>query len=104
MSDPGTSYRSREEVQEVRSTRDPITQFKEKIISAGLVTAEDIKKIDSAIKTEVDAATKMAKTDKEISVEELFTDVYGANIEPMIRGIRAVDMHKHHTLNKAVNK
>jgi len=43
MSDPGTSYRTREEVQEVRQTRDPITSFKEKILSAGLATAEELK-------------------------------------------------------------
>lgn len=43
MSDPGTSYRTREEIQEVRQTRDPITSFKEKIINAGLVNAEELK-------------------------------------------------------------
>lgn len=43
MSDPGTSYRTREEIQQVRATRDPITQFKEKIITAGLVPEEDLK-------------------------------------------------------------
>merc|ERR1719420_1105739 len=31
MSDPGTSYRTRDEVQEVRQTRDPITGFRDKI-------------------------------------------------------------------------
>lgn len=45
MSDPGTSYRTRDEVQEVRQTRDPITSFKEKIISSNLVTTEEIKVI-----------------------------------------------------------
>jgi pyruvate dehydrogenase E1 component alpha subunit len=43
MSDPGTSYRTREEIQEVRQTRDPVTSFKEKIIGAELATAEEIK-------------------------------------------------------------
>lgn len=43
MSDPGTSYRSRDEIQEVRQTRDPITSFREKITSAGLVTSEELK-------------------------------------------------------------
>lgn len=45
MSDPGTSYRTREEVQDVRQTRDPITSFKEKIVTAGLATAEELKVI-----------------------------------------------------------
>lgn len=43
MSDPGTSYRTRDEIQEVRQTRDPITSFKEKIITANLVTADELK-------------------------------------------------------------
>lgn len=51
MSDPGTSYRSRDEVQQVRQSRDPITQFKEKIIEAGLVTAEEIKVYKNTILT-----------------------------------------------------
>lgn len=43
MSDPGTSYRTRDEVQEVRQTRDPLTSFKERILNANLVTADEIK-------------------------------------------------------------
>lgn len=43
MSDPGTSYRTRDEIQEVRQTRDPITSFKEKIIAANLVSLDQLK-------------------------------------------------------------
>jgi len=43
MSDPGTSYRSREEVQEVRQNRDPVTSFKDKILQANLVTEKELK-------------------------------------------------------------
>lgn len=43
MSDPGTSYRTREEIQEVRQTRDPLTSFKERILNANLVTADELK-------------------------------------------------------------
>lgn len=103
MSDPGTSYRSRDEVQGVRQTRDPITLFKERIITADLTTAEEIKKIDDQIKTAVDAATKFCKADKEISVNELYTDVYSKNLDGLIRGIVPDQLHKHTSLNKAVN-
>ena len=43
MSDPGTSYRTRDEVQEVRQTQDPITGFKEKLVAAGMFQAEELK-------------------------------------------------------------
>ncbi|CAG2113174.1 unnamed protein product, partial [Medioppia subpectinata] len=70
MSDPGTSYRTREEIQEVRQTRDPITSFKDKIISTDLVTIEELKDIDNKIKKEVDDAVAIARSEPEIGAEE----------------------------------
>lgn len=43
MSDPGTSYRTREEVQEVRAHRDPIHSLKDKMLEKELGTAEELK-------------------------------------------------------------
>lgn len=103
MSDPGTSYRSRDEVQGVRQTRDPINLFKERIISSGLGTADEIKKIDDEVKKIADTATKFCKADKEIGLDELYTDVYSKNIEPLIRGLLPDRLHPHKSLNKAVN-
>lgn len=103
MSDPGTSYRSRDEVQNVRQTRDPIALFKERILSTELATAEELKQIEDECKKLVDAATKVAKADKEISVDELYTDIYSHTLEPEIRGLTATDLHKHTTLNRARN-
>lgn len=103
MSDPGTSYRTRDEVQEVRQTRDPISSFKDKIINAGLVTADDLKKIDVAIKKEVDEATKAAKADTEIGLPELTTDIYSNNLDGDIRGANPNSWLKHSTLKHAVN-
>ena len=37
------SYRTRDEIKEVRSKRDPITGFKEKILEANLVTNPELK-------------------------------------------------------------
>lgn len=49
MSDPGISYRSREEVQEVRKTRDPISFLKTIILEHKAATEEDLKVRDFLI-------------------------------------------------------
>lgn len=103
MSDPGTSYRTREEVQEVRQTRDPITSFKEKILSRNLVTADEIKEIDSKIRVQVDEATKKAKTDKEIGMDEIAADIYSHNLEEPIRGVSIFQNLQHKRIGRAVN-
>ncbi|KFM57247.1 putative pyruvate dehydrogenase E1 component subunit alpha, mitochondrial, partial [Stegodyphus mimosarum] len=98
MSDPGTSYRTREEVQEVRQTRDPITSFREKIISTNLVTADELKKIDQEVRKEVEEAVTAAKTSNEISVDELYADIYVDPINTKIRGITPFTEHHHKRL------
>lgn len=37
------SYRTREEIQDVRKSRDPITSFREKVVQANLATEEEFK-------------------------------------------------------------
>lgn len=103
MSDPGTSYRSRDEIQEVRAKRDPITSFKDKMIESGLATTDDIKKIDGEVKKEVDAATAGAKADTEIGLPELTCDIYAENQEGDVRGITVDKNLKHISLKKARN-
>lgn len=76
LSDPGTTYRTREEVQEVRKTSDPINLFKEKILNSGLATEGQLSEIVAEVKKEVDAAAAKAVTDRNINVEELTWDVY----------------------------
>lgn len=95
MSDPGTSYRTRDEIQEVRSTRDPIASLKDRILTTELVTQDELKKIDNEIKTQVDEATKKAKADKEIGLEELTADIYSNSLEPTIRGCVAWNQLPH---------
>ncbi|XP_055533759.1 pyruvate dehydrogenase E1 component subunit alpha type II, mitochondrial-like isoform X1 [Wyeomyia smithii] len=104
MSDPGTSYRSRDEIAEVRQTRDPITSMREKILTNELATPEELKEIESKIRGEVDAATKLAKTDKEIPLEELVADVYAKpdNITSIRNVIPNAEL-QHKRLGQAVN-
>ncbi|XP_017772538.1 PREDICTED: probable pyruvate dehydrogenase E1 component subunit alpha, mitochondrial isoform X2 [Nicrophorus vespilloides] len=103
MSDPGTSYRTRDEIQEVRQTRDPITSFKEKIVASNLVTPEELKKLETEIRVAVDEATKKAKTDKEVPMEELTGDIYATTYEPKIRNITPFNPLDHKRYGQAVN-
>ncbi|KAA0201801.1 hypothetical protein HAZT_HAZT006471 [Hyalella azteca] len=103
MSDPGTSYRTREEIQEVRQTRDPIMLWREKIVQASLATAEELKKIDGEVRKEVDEAVKVSKSDKEVPLQELAADVYYEPLETEIRGTTPFRPYKHQRLAQPFN-
>merc|ERR1712209_391441 len=103
MSDPGTSYRTREEVQEMRQTRDPITGFRDRIIGAELAETSEIKAIELEVKQSVDADVKKAKTDGEIGEEELYYDIYENNLGGKVRGIFSKDAHEHKKTQQAIN-
>ncbi|XP_049861383.1 probable pyruvate dehydrogenase E1 component subunit alpha, mitochondrial isoform X2 [Schistocerca gregaria] len=103
MSDPGTSYRTREEIQEVRSTRDPISSFKEKILNSELVKPDELKEIETRVKKAVDEATLKAKADHEIGLDELASDVYASPLEPMVRGTVPWSPVAHKRVGPAVN-
>ena len=74
MSDPA-KYRTREEVQDVREHRDPIEHIKRDLAAAG-VTEEELKAIDTEIKTIVVGAAKFAEDAPQPEPSELYTDVY----------------------------
>ena len=98
------SRRSRDEVQEVRQSRDPITGFREKIVGAGLVTQQEVKRIEQTVRKDVDNEVKKAKEDGEIGVEELFYDMYHTNLHGSIRGISPWDLHDHKNTQVPVNQ
>ncbi|KAK6010988.1 dehydrogenase E1 component [Ostertagia ostertagi] len=81
MSDPGTSYRTREEIQEVRKTRDPITGFKDRLITSGLAKEDDLKAIDKEVRKEVDDAVKVAVTAPLLPEDGIYADIRGVTID-----------------------
>ena len=82
MSDPGTTYRTREEIQRIRSTQDPIRGLQRYINEWGLASEEDLKAIDKEAKAEVDTAVEEAKASPFPDEKELWTDIYSAGTEP----------------------
>lgn len=61
MSDPGTTYRSREEIQRMRSTYDPIAGLKQKIIDWNVMTEDDLKNLDKEARALVDEEVAIAE-------------------------------------------
>jgi pyruvate dehydrogenase E1 component alpha subunit len=65
MSDPGTTYRTREEIQHMRSSSDAIQGLKTKLLEWGVVTEEELKEIDKAARAKVDAEVAEAEKSPE---------------------------------------
>ena len=74
MSDPA-KYRSKDEVTKYRQERDPIEQVRARLLEAGKVTEEDLKKIETDIRAIVTEAADFATNDHEPDASELWTDI-----------------------------
>ncbi|MGC1467070.1 MAG: pyruvate dehydrogenase (acetyl-transferring) E1 component subunit alpha [Pseudolabrys sp.] len=75
MSDPA-KYRTREEVEKVRASHDPIEQARQRIIEKKFATEEQLKKIDAQVRDLISQASEFATHDPEPEASELYTDVY----------------------------
>jgi pyruvate dehydrogenase E1 component alpha subunit len=73
MSDPA-KYRTREEVDLVRKTRDPIEHVKRILLDAGVEEAT-LKAMEAEIKAVVNDSAEFAQTSPEPDPSELYTDV-----------------------------
>ena len=94
MSDPGTTYRTREEIQHMRSTSDPITGMKTLLIDNGVATEADLKAIDKEARKIVDQAAKEAEASPEPDIKEFFTEIYAKGTEPpSVRGREPGESH-----------
>jgi len=75
MSDPGLTYRSRDEVSIVREKRDPIEYVKTVLLDHKLSTEEELKELDKEAKAIVEAGLAEAKACPFPEAKELYTDV-----------------------------
>ena len=73
MSDPG-NYRTKEEVDDYKTSKDPINRLKGVMFDEG-VKEDELKEIDKEIKAIIKETEEFAKTSPEPAAEELWTDV-----------------------------
>ncbi|KAK1555831.1 hypothetical protein Q3G72_031864 [Acer saccharum] len=76
MSDPGSTYRTRDEITGVRQERDPIERIRKLILSHDLATEKELKDIEKEMRKRVDDAIAQAKESPMPDPSELFTNVY----------------------------
>ena len=74
MSDPA-KYRSKDEVQKMRSEHDPIEQVKARLIQKKWASEDDLKAVDKEVRDIVADAAEFAQTDPEPDASELWTDI-----------------------------
>jgi len=87
MSDPGITYRNRDEVASVRKARDPVERAKRYLLDLELAKPEEIKEVEVAARKEVDAAVEAAKSAVQPPPHEMYEDIYvGQTKEFFMRG------------------
>ena len=69
-------YRTKEEIEEYKRTKDPLNVVKEHLLSDGTLTEELAKKIDQEKKDEAEASAKFADESPVAPRSEIQTDVY----------------------------
>src|SRR5882724_6895927 len=74
MSDPA-KYRSKEELERMRTQHDPIEQFGKVLLERGAADEAALKKLDREVKDLVSAAAEFAQNSPEPDPSELYTDV-----------------------------
>jgi pyruvate dehydrogenase E1 component alpha subunit len=74
MSDPA-KYRTREEVQKMRETRDPIEHVRELLMLGNMVDEAELKAIDKEIRAIVLESAQFAQDSPEPAEAELWTDI-----------------------------
>jgi len=74
MSDPA-KYRSKDEVQKMRTEHDPIEQVRVRLLDKGWASEDDLKAIDKDVRAKVAEAAEFAQTDPEPDASELYTDI-----------------------------
>jgi TPP-dependent pyruvate/acetoin dehydrogenase alpha subunit len=75
VGDPLT-YRTKEETEKVRASRDPIDGFEKRVVSEGKVSASELRAVDDQVSKAIAEAVKFAEASPAPGVSELLTDVY----------------------------
>ncbi|KJV65638.1 MULTISPECIES: pyruvate dehydrogenase (acetyl-transferring) E1 component subunit alpha [Ehrlichia] len=75
MSDPA-KYRSKQEVEEIKENKDPITNLKNYLVSNNIISDDDCNKYDKEIRNIVKESVDFSQNSNEPDADMLYTDIY----------------------------
>ena len=82
VADPDKTYRTRDEIEEYRRTKDPIQVFQQKLIAEGVLTDALAEQIDTEAKAEADLAADFAEASPFPTTDDIQKDVYWESDHP----------------------
>lgn len=85
MSDPGVTYRSKDEVQSIRKTRDPIEIVRNMLLDQGWAEEKELKDYEKKVRADIDNDVKKILADPFPAPEELYTEIQQS--KPYVRGV-----------------
>uniref|UniRef100_A0A6T5TAK0 Pyruvate dehydrogenase E1 component subunit alpha n=2 Tax=Ostreococcus mediterraneus TaxID=1486918 RepID=A0A6T5TAK0_9CHLO len=93
MSDPGSTYRTRDEITGIRQERDPVERLRKLINEHSLLDAAEIKNIEKEQRRIVDEAVEQAKKSPLPPMENLTKNMNQALDNVVVRGVDSQTFH-----------
>lgn len=90
MSDPGITYRTKEEIANIRQTRDPLEIVRNMLIEQEWATAEELKAFEKDVRKKLDAEVDQIRNDPWPTADDLI-DHIGVSPGHFIRGVQYKD-------------
>ena len=82
VADPDQTYRSKEEIEEYKSNKDPLNLFRDKLMKEGNISEDQIKTIDTKAKGDAEASAEFANASPYPESHELMDDIYRETDNP----------------------
>ncbi len=85
VADPDNTYRTKQEIEEYRNTKDPIQVFQLKLLAEGVVDEAAVEAIDAAARAEAELAAEFAEASPYPTTDDIQKDVYWETDNPAER-------------------
>jgi pyruvate dehydrogenase E1 component alpha subunit len=85
MSDPDTTYRTRDDIAEMRKNYDPILMLRQRMIDSGWTTEEEVKALEKSIRKSVAAEAAEAEAAPLPAQDQLLKNIYATDVSACTR-------------------